>query len=97
MEELRLSNESFREILRRSNLSGFEVERLKRSRQHMWTEAEAVANPRKLFEAVLSDGPQRVRLPNQADIILTLEQTDQDAEKSLAALLKRPDYPEGSD
>lgn len=63
----------------------------------MWTEAEAVANPGKLFEAVLSDGPQRVRMPNQADIVLTLDQTDEDAEKSLSALLKRPDYPEGTD
>lgn len=63
----------------------------------MWTEAEAVANPRKLFEAVLSDGPQRVRMPSLADIILTLEQTEEDAEKSLAALLKRPDYLDGTD
>lgn len=73
------------------------MQRLKRSRQHVWTEAEAVANPRKLFEAVLSDGPQRVRLLNEADIILTLEKTDEDAEKSLGALLKRPDYSEGTD
>lgn len=63
----------------------------------MWTELEAVENPRALFEAVLSEGPQRVRMPNLADIILTLEQTDEDAEKSLSALLKRPDYPEGID
>ncbi|QLH71655.1 hypothetical protein [Rhodopseudomonas palustris] len=63
----------------------------------MWTEAEAVANPRKLFAAVVSDGPQRVRLPNQADIILVLEQTNEDAEKSLSALIKRPNYPEGLD
>lgn len=58
---------------------------------------EVAGEPRELFEAVLSDGPQRIRLPNQADIILTLEQTDEDAEKSLATLLTRPDYPEGAD
>ena len=61
----------------------------------MWTEAEAIEDPRALFEAVRSGKPQRVRRQDLADIVLTLEQTDEDAEKSLAALLKRPDYPDG--
>lgn len=70
---------------------------MKEARSNVWTEAEAVENPRALFEAVLSAGPQRVRMPNLADIILTLEQTDEDAERSLAALLKRPNFPDSTD
>lgn len=64
---------------------------------NVWTEAEAAENPRALFEAVVARGSQRIRLPNMADIVLTLEQTDEDAENSLAALLKRPNYPEGTE
>jgi hypothetical protein len=59
----------------------------------VWTEAEAAENPRELFAAVAAGRPQRVRMPNLADIILTLEQTDEDADMSLAALLKRPNHP----
>jgi len=70
---------------------------LKDSRSNIWTEAEAIENPRELFAAVLAGKPQRVRMPNLADILLTLEQTDADAERSLAALLKRPDYPDADD
>lgn len=70
---------------------------MKDARSNVWTEAEAAENPRALFEAVLSEGPQRVRMPNLADIVLTLEQTHEDAERSLAALLKRPNYPEGTE
>ena len=66
---------------------------MKDNRSNVWTQAEAVENPRALFDAVRSGKPQRVRMPDLADIVLTLEQTDEDAEKSLAALLRRPDYP----
>lgn len=70
---------------------------MKNERSNVWTEAEAAENPRALFQAVLSEGPQRVRMTSMADIILTLEQTDEDAKNSLAALLKRPNYPEGTE
>lgn len=70
---------------------------MKNKRSNVWTEAEAAENPRALFEAVLSKGSQRVRMPNMADIVLTLEQTDEEAKNSLAALLKRPNYPEGTE
>lgn len=70
---------------------------LKDTRTNVWSQDAAIANPRALFDAVLSHGAQRVRLPNSADIVLTLEQTDKEAENSLKALLKRPDYPEGTE
>lgn len=70
---------------------------MREDRSNVWTEAEAAADPRGLFAAVLSSGPQRVRMPNLADIVLTLDQTDEDAEKSLAALLKRPNFREESE
>lgn len=69
---------------------------MKDTEKNVWTEAEAVENPRALLDAVRSGKSQRVRMPDLADIVLTLEQTDQDAEQSLAALLKRPNYPEGT-
>lgn len=68
---------------------------MKDARSNVWTKAEAIENPRALIDAVVSAGPQRIRLPNLADIVLTMEQSDEDAEKSLAALLKRPNYPDG--
>lgn len=70
---------------------------MKDARSNVWTEAEAIENVRALFDAVRSGKPQRVRMPDLADIVLTLEQTDADADKSLAALLRRPKYPEGTD
>lgn len=66
---------------------------MKNARSNVWTEAEAVENPRALFAAARAGKPQRVRMPDLADLVLTLEQSDEDAERSLAALLKRPSYP----
>lgn len=65
---------------------------LKDPRSNVWTEAEAAENPYELFAAVAAGKPQRVRMPNMADILLTLEQTEEDAKRSLAALQRRPNY-----
>lgn len=70
---------------------------LKDPRSSVWTKSEAVENAEELFAAVLAGRPQRVRMPNMSHILLTLEQTDEDAERSLKALLERPDYSDVDD
>lgn len=62
-------------------------------RSAIWTEAEALEKTRELFNAVLTGVPQRVRMPDMTEILLTVEQTDGDADRSHAFLAQGPKLP----
>lgn len=59
-------------------------------RSQVWTEAEALADTRKLFSAALSGEPQRVQMSDLSELVVSREHTAEDAASSHAFLSRRP-------
>ena len=71
-----------------SAMDSSEICGLNDHRSVVWTETEALEKTRELFDAVLTGVPQRVRMPDLTEILLTLAQTDDDANRSHAYLTR---------